>query len=130
MPNVNIVLIAGHLTRKPALSYLPSKMELVEFGIAVSKKYKDKERTCFVDCKAFGKLAVTIDKYLDKGNPAMVEGELDLEQWEKDGKKRSKHSVLVNKIHFLGQPKAKPESEQPKEDVPEFDPNKPDDCPF
>jgi len=33
----------------------------------------------------------------------LVEGRLQLDQWEKDGEKRSKLRVRADRVHFLGQ---------------------------
>jgi single-strand DNA-binding protein len=108
MANFNKVLLMGNLTRDPQLSYLPSQTAVVEFGLAMNRKYKGqdgsmKEDTCFVDCQAFGKTAETINKYCKKGNPLFVEGRLKFDSWTaQDGSKRSKHRVTVENFQFLG----------------------------
>ena len=108
MANYNKILLMGNLTRDPQLSYLPSQTPVVEFGLAVNRKWtgKDgasKEDTCFIDCRAFGKTAETINKYLVKGRPVFVEGRLDFDSWTaQDGTKRSKHRVTVENFQFLG----------------------------
>lgn len=100
--NVNMIILAGRLTRDIQLSFTPNQVEVAEFGMAINKKYKDKETVCFVDCVAFQKNAVNINKYLKKGDALFVSGELQLDTWEKDGQKRSKHKVLVQSFEFVG----------------------------
>ena len=104
MANYNRVILAGNLTRDPQLRYLPnSQTPLAEFGMAINRKYKDKEETCFVDCTCWGKQAETLNQYVRKGNPILVEGRLQHDRWEdKDGQKRSKHVVVVERFQFLG----------------------------
>jgi single-strand DNA-binding protein len=108
MANFNKILLAGNLTRDPQLSYLPSQTAVVEFGLAVNRTWtgKDgqkKEETCFIDCRAFAKQAETINKYLKKGSPVLIEGRLKFDSWTgQDGSKRSKHSVVVETFQFLG----------------------------
>jgi single-strand DNA-binding protein len=108
MANFNKVILLGNLTRDPQLSYLPSQTAVVEFGLAMNRKWKGqdgsmKEDTCFVDCQAFGKTAETINKYCKKGNPLFVEGRLKFDSWTaQDGTKRSKHRVTVENFQFLG----------------------------
>lgn len=108
MANFNKVLLMGNLTRDPQLSYLPSQTAVVEFGLAVNRRWtgrdgENKESTCFVDCRAFGKTAETINKYLTKGRPMFVEGRLEFDSWTaQDGSKRSKHRVFVENFQFLG----------------------------
>jgi single-strand DNA-binding protein len=97
----------GNLTRDPALSYTPSQTPVVDFGIATNRKWKgsdgnQKEEVCFVDCRAFGKLAENINKYLGKGKPVFLEGRLTFDSWTTtDGGKRSKHRVTVESFQFL-----------------------------
>ncbi len=111
MANYNRIMLIGNLTRDPQLSYLPSQTAVVEFGLAVNRKWtgKDgekKEDTCFVDCQAFAGRAETINKYLSKGSPVFVEGRLKFDSWTaQDGSKKSKLRVVVDNFQFLGGPK-------------------------
>ncbi len=123
MANFNKVLLIGNLTRDPQLSYTPSQTAVVDFGLAVNRRWKgqdgeNKEETCFVDCRAFGRTAENINKYLTKGRPLFIEGRLTFDSWTaQDGTKRSKHRVTVENFQFLGSPAAgtvgvnKPEQE-------------------
>lgn len=113
MANFNKVLLMGNLTRDPQLSYLPSQTAVVDFGLAVNRKWKskegeDREETCFIDCQAFGRQAENINKYLSKGRPVFVEGRLTFNTWTaQDGTRRSKHRVTVENFQFLpGGPRA------------------------
>ncbi len=107
MSNFNKVLLMGNLTRDPQLTYLPSQTAVVDFGLAVNRKWtsregEKKEETCFVDCRAFGRTAENINKYLSKGRPLFVEGRLTFNSWTaQDGTKRSKHKVTVENFQFL-----------------------------
>lgn len=106
MPNLNRVMLMGHLTRDVELRAAGSST-VGNIGIAVSRKWKDasgqsKEETCFVDCEAWGKTAEIIAQYTAKGHPIYLEGRLKLDQWEdKDGSKRSKIKVVVESFQFL-----------------------------
>ena len=110
MGNFNKVLLLGNLTRDPQLSYLPNQTAVVDFGLAVNRKWKGqdgtmKEDACFVDCRAFGKPAETLNKYCRKGNLLFVEGRLKFDSWTKqDGSKASKLSVTVENFQLLGAP--------------------------
>lgn len=107
MANFNKVLLLGNLTRDPQLSYLPSQTAVVEFGIAVNRRWTgqngdQREETCFVDCRAFGRSAENLNKYCKKGDPLFVEGRLTYDTWTaQDGSKRSKHRVTVQGFQFL-----------------------------
>jgi len=107
MANFNKVFLMGNLTRDPQLSYLPSQTAVVEFGLAVNRQWtsregQKREETCFVDCRAFGRQAETINKYMSKGRPLFVEGRLTFDTWTaQDGTRRSKHRVTVERAQFL-----------------------------
>jgi single-strand DNA-binding protein len=110
MANFNKVFLIGNLTRDPQLSYLPSQTAVVDFGLAVNRRWtgqdgERREETCFVDCRAFGRQAENINKYLSKGRQLLVEGRLTFNSWTaQDGTKRSKHRVTVENFQFLGGP--------------------------
>jgi single-strand DNA-binding protein len=110
MANFNKVFLMGNLTRDPQLSYLPSQTPVVDFGIAVNRKWTSKEgesreETCFIDCRAFSRLAENINKYMRKGRPIFIEGRLVYDTWTaQDGSKRSRHRIQVDNCQFLGAP--------------------------
>ena len=136
MANFNKVFLIGNLTRDPQLSYLPSQTAVVEFGLAVNRRWtgrdgEKREETCFVDCRAFSKQAENINKYLKKGRPVFVEGRLSFDSWTaQDGTKRSKHRITVENVQFLGAPpevsseqvrgeeEPRAEQELPENDIP------------
>ena len=107
MANYNKVMLMGNLTRDPQLSYTPNQLAIVDFGLAVNRKWKgqdgnQREETCFVDCTSFGRQAETINKYLSKGRPVFIEGRLTFDSWTgQDGTKRSKLKVTVETFQFL-----------------------------
>lgn len=109
MANFNKVILAGNLTRDPELTYTASNMPICKFGMAINRKWRDKnsgenrEDTCFVDCTAFGRTGEVINQYMSKGKPIFVEGRLNYRQWEaQDGGKRSKLDVVVENFQFIG----------------------------
>jgi single-strand DNA-binding protein len=137
MANANKVILIGNVTRDLELSYLPNQNAVVNFGIAMNRKWKSatgeaKEEVCFIDCQAFAKSAETLNKYVKKGDPIYLEGRLKFEQWEaKDGSKHSRHRVIVDSFQFLStkkhtettaptEPDQHPDSDptQPKDDIP------------
>jgi single-strand DNA-binding protein len=108
MANFNKVFLLGNLTRDPQLSYMPSQTPVVDFGLAVNRRWtgqdgNSREETCFVDCRAFGRNAENINKYCRKGRQLFVEGRLTFDTWTaQDGTKRSKHRVTVQTFQFVG----------------------------
>jgi len=111
MASINRVIVAGNLTRDPELRYIPSGMGVSELRLAINDNYKNKdgqlvERTVFVDVVVWGKQAETCRDYLSKGSPVLVEGRLQLDEWEtQQGEKRSKLRVRADRVQFLGAPR-------------------------
>jgi len=107
MAGFNKVLLLGNLTRDPQLSYTPNQTAVVDFGLAMNRRWtgqdgSQREETCFVDCRAFGRMAENINKFFTKGKPIFIEGRLSFDQWTaQDGSKRSKHRVTVENFQFL-----------------------------
>ena len=107
MPNYNKCLLMGNLTRDPELKQTPNNQSVAQIGIALNRKYKDRdgnmqEDTTFVDCEAWGRTAEVMAQYLSKGRPVFVEGRLKLDQWQdKDGNNRSKLKVVIENFQFI-----------------------------
>ncbi len=109
MANYNRVILAGNLTRDPELSYTPSGTAICKFGLAVNRKWTNRqtnekhEETMFIDCVAWTKSAEVINQYCRKGKPILLEGRLAFDTWTtQEGQKRSKHNVVVDTFQFLG----------------------------
>lgn len=103
MANYNRVTLIGNLTRDIEMRATQGGMQVAKFGLAINRKSKDQETTCFVDCTAFDKSAELLHRYVRKGSPLFIEGRLEFSTWEaKDGGgKRSKLSVVVENFQFL-----------------------------
>lgn len=106
----NKIVLVGHLTRDIELRYTQSGAAIGSCGIAVTRKYtlngEKREETCFIDITFFGKQAEVSNQYLQKGSRLLVEGRLKFDQWQdSNGQNRSKHSVAVEVMEMLGEPK-------------------------
>lgn len=108
MASYNRVVLMGNLTREVELKHLQSGTAVANASLAVNEKYKGQngewvESAVFVDLTLWGRTAEVASEYLTKGSPVLIEGRLKLDTWEKDGQKRSKLSVVVEKLQMLGQ---------------------------
>jgi len=104
----NRVILVGNLTRDVELKYTPNGMAIAKFGLATNRSYKDnttgelKQEVMFIDITVFGRSAEVANQYLKKGKKVLVEGRLVLDQWvDSNGQKRSKHSIVADKIQFM-----------------------------
>lgn len=97
----------GNLTRDPQLSYTPNQTAVVDFGLATNRRWtaqdgNQREETCFIDCRAFGRQAENMNKYLSKGRLVFIEGRLTFDTWTaQDGTKRSRHRITVENCQFM-----------------------------
>lgn len=105
---VNTVIIAGNLTRDPETKSFDNGSKVVNFTLAINRKFKTKdgeakEDVAFIGCSAWNKTGDLVEQYLKKGSGALVIGRLTQDNWEdKDGTKKSKTKVVVENVQFLG----------------------------
>lgn len=107
MASFNRVILLGNLTRDIELRYTTTGFAVGDTGIAVNDRRKNQagewvDEPTFVDLKFFGRTAEIAGEYLSKGSPIHIEGHLKLDTWEKDGQKRSKLYVIVDRMQLLG----------------------------
>ena len=102
---LNHLCLQSRLVADPELRDTNGGTKVVNFRVAWSKKYKDKETKLFLECKSFGSVAEFIANHFKKGDSIVVEGELNTEEWDgQDGKKHSKIVLIVGpgESHFCG----------------------------
>lgn len=99
--SLNSVILHGRLTRDPELKTTAKGTNYCQFTLAVSRGSKDAGAD-FIDCVAWNNTAELMAKWLKKGNPIIVDGNLRQSSWEKDGQKHSRLDVAVRNITFAG----------------------------
>ena len=102
----NKIILVGNLTRDIELRYTQGGSAIANTAIATNRKFtsngEKKEEVCFVDITFFGRSAEVANQYLRKGSKILVEGRLKFDQWvDKEGQKKSKHSVIVETMQML-----------------------------
>lgn len=109
MTDLNTLTIIGRLTHdisEKNLSYTTGGTARLNLSIAVNRSQKSgsewSDKTSFFDVTIWGKTAENIKKYLNKGKQLAVQGYLEQQRWEKDGKKYSKVCIIANQIQLLG----------------------------
>jgi len=107
MASYNRVILMGNITRDIELRYIQSGTAVADVTLAVNDRRKSQtgdwvEETTFVDVTLWGRTAEVAGEYLSKGSPILIEGRLKLDQWEKEGQKRSKLRVVGEKMQMLG----------------------------
>jgi single-strand DNA-binding protein len=117
MASLNSVCLLGHLTRNPEVHYSSNGTPVAALGLAVNNRIKRSDDSwqddpCFVDVVVFGNQAEACAKYLNKGDPVLLEGRLQYRTWEdQQGNKRSKHEVIAFRVQFLPKPGLRSEAD-------------------
>lgn len=102
---MNTVIMKGRMTSDADVRTANNGTTVAGFILAVDRKYKDKDGksiTDFIRMTAFGKTAEFIQRYTQKGQEILIEGEMRQNDWEKDGVKHQSYQVVVNQVHFCG----------------------------
>ena len=137
MRGVNKVILVGNLGADPDVRYSSTGSAVVNFRIATSENWTNKEggketRTEWHRIVAFGKLAEICAEYLNKGKQVYVEGRLRSRSWEdKEGNKKWTTEVVASNVVMLGGAgdQVRETGGEPPEDVPDRAQQE-DDIPF
>lgn len=95
----NRTILIGRLTRDPEIRFATSGTQIASFSLAVDRG-KDNE-TDFVNIVAFGKTAEFIGNYMTKGRLILVDGQLRIEKYQKDGEQKTAVKVVANQVRFM-----------------------------
>ena len=130
---MNKVILSGRLTRDSELSYIAStSTPKMSFSLAVERNYqkdKNNKKVDFINMEMIGKHCENLCQYVTKGKAILVEGELNIDQYEKDGEKRSFTKVKVDRLEFLGGGNSNTEKKTEEPSFEEFN-IEDDDIPF
>ena len=102
---MNKIILTGRLTRNAELGFIPvTETPKMIFSIAVDRNYQKKgaeKKVDFINCEMLGQHTEKLVEYVTKGKAVLVEGELNIDNYEKDGEKRSFTKVKVDRLEFL-----------------------------
>ena len=103
---VNRVILMGNLTADPEMRYTPQGTPVATFRLAVNRRYKAadgelKEEVTFVPIVTWSRTAETCTQYLNKGRAVLVEGRLNIQEYEKDGQRRWKTEIVADRVAFV-----------------------------
>ena len=100
---LNRIVIMGRIVRDIELRRTNSGVSVVSLTLAVDRDFKSKDgekETDFIDVVAYRNTAEFLSKYFGKGRMAVVEGRLQIREWEKDGVKRRSAEVIADSVYF------------------------------
>lgn len=106
VPNTNIVVLAGRLTKDVELRFTQSNVPVARLSLAINRSYKQgdkwEQETSFIDIIVWGERGQACSLRLSKGSAIIVEGYLKTRMYEAtDGKKVKVTEVIANKVNFL-----------------------------
>lgn len=99
---MNLIVLKGRLIADPEVKKVGANQTTVcEFCVAVDRRF-EKDKTDFINCRAWGNTGEFIGKYFGKGKEIALVGELHIDKFEKDGENRYLTRVKVDSVEFCG----------------------------
>ena len=129
MSSLNKMQAIGNLGKDPEVRTLESGSKVVNFSLALSEKFKNRdgqpqEKTEWLNCVAWNKTAEIVEKYIKKGSKIYVEGKIETEKYtNSSGEVRYSTKCKVVNIIMLGGKGGSSESSaiQSNSDVPAYE---------
>ena len=103
---MNVINLTGRVVKDCELSMLPGTgTAKISFTICVERKYqkdKNNKKVDFIPIEMLGAHTEKLAQYVTKGKMIGITGELHIDQYEKDGQKKSFTKVNADRLEFLG----------------------------
>jgi len=115
---MNKVILMGRLTKDPEVRYTNGGKTIGSFSIAVDRRFKSEGQpeADFFTCVTFGKQAEFVEKYLKKGTKILLGGQIQNNNYEKDGVKHYNTQIVVDEIEFAESKRSQSEEPSSKDD--------------
>ena len=101
---LNKIIVMGRLTRDPELRRTQSGLSVTSFSVACDRDFKSQsgeKETDFIDIVAWRQTAEFVCKYFSKGRMAIVEGRLQIRDWQdNNGNKRRSAEIVADNVYF------------------------------
>ena len=101
---LNKIIVMGRLTHDPELRRTGSGTPVCSFSIACDRDFKSQsgeKETDFFDVVAWRATGEFVNKYFTKGRMVVVEGRLQIREWQdKEGNKRRSAEVVADNVYF------------------------------
>jgi len=103
---MNKIILVGRLTKDPELRTTTTGTSVLNFTVAVNRRFKNKDgqyEADFLPCVAYNTTADFIHKFFKKGNMICLEGRVQVRNYDaQDGTKRYVTEVIVENVEFVG----------------------------
>ena len=102
---MNKIILTGRLVKDAELGFIGATgTPKMNFTLALERNYqkdKNNKKVDFINCEMLGQHTEKLSQYVTKGKAILVEGELNIDNYEKDGEKKSFTKVKVDRLEFL-----------------------------
>ena len=101
---MNSVVLSGNIGSDPEIVVSQSGTKVARFSLAVRRRFaKNGETdTDWFRLTSFKNQADFAERYLKKGSSVIIQGEVQNNDYEKDGVKHYSVAIIVNNIEFSG----------------------------
>jgi single-strand DNA-binding protein len=105
--SLNSCSFIGNLGKDIESRAMPNGKMVANFSIGVGESYTDKsgnkvDKTEWVRCTAYDKLAEICIQYLSKGSKVFVQGRMETRSYEKDGATVYTTGIVLDQMQMLG----------------------------
>lgn len=110
---LNQLVVVGRLTKNPEVIETENGKRVSNIAIAVPRNFKNEKGeydTDFIEVTMWNSIAENTAEYCRKGDIVGVKGRIQVDNYEKDGERKSVQKVIAEKVTFLSS-KAKSEPE-------------------
>lgn len=109
MAYLNRIMLIGNVGKNPEVRTFDGGNKVANFTLATTKHYTDRngravEATTWHNVQVNGKIVEVVEKYVQKGDPIYVEGELTARTYvDRNNVERVIYEVRASKIQLLRQ---------------------------
>lgn len=109
----------GRVGKSPDIKFTNDGTAIANFSIACGESWKDgsgnkQEKTEWIKCVAWRKLAEIIEEYVKKGDQIYISGKQVSRSWDKDGITRYTTEIVVNNLQMLSSKQGQRQVQEPK----------------
>ena len=97
---MNKIILLGRLTKDIELKETVSGKSYARVGLAVDRPFSKNKEVDFFNLVAWDKTAEMMSRYFEKGRRILVEGRMQMNNYEKNGVKYNGYDVVVVSVYF------------------------------
>jgi single-strand DNA-binding protein len=106
--DINKVVFSGNVGRDIEVAVTKNGFPIGKFSMAVTRSYKKagaseyEKETTWLNVSVLGKYANALEGKIKKGTYVVVEGRLEIREYEKDGEKKFFTGVICDNLRIVG----------------------------